>query len=265
MQLPLFVLQAKMTIGCRGIWVVLWLLLSNSKGMTTACKFHSIQPPIDGQACETQDYINISVTERHHCTLACMRSNECKATVYDNLRSVCTLLPLTCFLLKPRAEHVYQAFQYACDKWVPESYDGGLWVYENPRSMAYFARVTVNDDLVLGKVSDRFHGVLPSGTELEHGGSYEKLVVDVACSVTWVSYDATTKQPIPTGAIIGGFLAATNTPLYLTRLHGMKNNEPALLPSYYNPRNHMAWTEFYGIYNRSTFDLLVVQPPSIIA
>ena len=95
---------------------------------------------------------------------------------------------------------------------------------------------------MVGKVIDRFHAIRPHGTAYIGGGDYEKLVVDASRTATWVPYDATSDQSMPTGALVGGFLAATNIALYVSRLP----LDDISIIAYYNPLNHNAWTDYYG-------------------
>ena len=245
-----------MAITHSGICAVIGLLLSvSAKGIRADCESQSIESPIDGHACLTHEYSNISVTDSHHCTLACIQKEECKATVYDVGHSVCMLLPQLCMLLRPRADFVYQAFHYPCTKWVPQSDDTpGYWIYE-VRIMSYIARSFIDDDLVVGKMTNVFNTVHPSETYAVTATHYEKLVVDPTCQVTWVSYDATTGQPLPGGALIGGFLSATNTPLYVSRL----TTSGIYVVGYYDPLNRQALGELGGVIRDTIFDLMVVK------
>ena len=205
-------------------------------------------------------YRNISVTERRHCTLACIHNKECKATVHDSHHSFCMLLSEPCMLLRPRSDHVYQAFQRPCTKWVSSiDDDHGYWITEYSLR-TYIARRFINDDLVVGKVTDMFRAIRPNDTASIRGGDYEKLAVDASCRVTWVPYDATSGQSMPTGALVGGFLMATNIPLYVSRLPHHDVN----LVGYYNPLNHMAWADFHGTRNGARFHIMVIQPLSVI-
>ena len=236
-----------------GFLIMLWI----ASGIRAGCDYRSIQLSVDNRACEAKEYTNISAIERRYCPLACIRSKECLATIYDVRRSVCMLLPEPCFLPKPYADHVYQVFEYQCTKWVPRSADvPGYWTPEGG-GMSYIVRkfVGVGGDLVVGKVTSRFFAIHPSGTS-QLGGNYdEKLVVDPLCQVTWVPYDVMTEQPIPGKALIGGILVATDTPLYVSKI----NNA---IVGYYNPLHRMAWGQHGGIRNDTKFVLMVVQPPS---
>ena len=78
------------------------------------------------------------------------------------------------------------------------------------------------------------------------GGDCELLVVKPSCSVTWTAHDSTTGQPIPKGALIGGKLTATSTPLYVARMV----YDGTLLGGYHNPLN--------GPKSNTVFELMVV-------
>ena len=248
-----------MAVTLREICIVFYCLLSNTKPITADCNFYGIQRAEEGQACEHQEYKEISVPERRHCTLACTYRKECKAIVYDSRRSMCMLLLEPCMLLRPRSDHVYQTFQRPCTKWVSSNDSHGYWIDElGLRS--YIGRRFVNHDLVVGKVTDKFHAIRPNDTTYIGGENYGKLVVDASCRVAWVSYDATSGQSMPTGAMVGGFLAATNIPLYVSRLPLDNIN----LVGYFNPLNHRAWADYYGPKNGTRFDIMVIQPPSIL-
>ena len=246
-----------------GMYVVNGFILKNTEMETADCQPQRFESPIEGHTCEIPEHINTSVIEHHHCTMACIRSKDCTATVYDNWRSVCMALSHPCVLLKPRVGYVYQAFHHRCVEWVPCSED--IPVYSiNERIITgetYIGRVFINDDLVPGKVAtalNRFYSVHPSGTyDVRRDIGYEKLVVDASCSVTWVWYNATKGQPMSTGALIGGYLAATGTPLYVSRLMPTKD---LLVVGYYNPQNRMAWGLFHGIKSGVTFEVMVIQP-----
>ena len=214
----------------------------NVKSSGTHCDFHSIQLPVHDSACEKQDHINISVIEHRHCKLACIRNKECLATIYDGYRSVCMLLPEPCFLLKPHPGHVYQVFQHLCTKWVPNSDDDiGYWIYIGGNRRSFIGRKFIDKDLVVGEVTSGFFAVRTSGRSVIWSrNNYEILVVDASCRVTWVPHDATMEQPIPAGALIGGFLAETNTHLYVSKI--------GTVVGYYNPLNRMAWGTWMVIY-----------------
>ena len=247
-----------MTPTRTGIWVVFWLLLKCTESRTTSCEFHDIQSPIHDQACVTQRYRNISVTERHHCTLACIQSNECAATVHDSRHSVCMLMSEPCMSMRLRAGYVYQAFQCLCTKWVPGSdVVSGYWIKEGS-SKSYIARRFIDDDLVLGKVTDKFYAIRPTDTTVVMGGNYEILVIDAICNIIWVPYDATSGQSIPTGTLVGGFMAVTNAPLFVSKLTISAIN----VIGYYNPFHHKARGQFHDTRSGTRFDIMVVQPPS---
>ena len=245
-----------------GIYIGFVWMPGNAKASSTYCKMGNIQSRVDGQACEPPEYTNISASEWRHCSLACAHVKECRATIFDHRHSTCMIMPQPCVLLTPRSDLVYQSFEYPCTKWVPASYRvEALWIYERGLSKAYVAQAFVDNDLLLGKLTDNFHSMKPSGSYTRGGSSQEKIVVDSSCNVAWFSYDATTRQPMPAGVLIGGFLAGTNTPLYVSRQETSKCDWAL---GYYNPLNRMAWGECYGVQNSSTFEVMVAQPRHVI-
>ena len=260
-----FACRLEMAIVHIVMYIVMGIISNNIEMVLADCKSHRFQSPIEGHTCDIPEHINSSVIEHHHCTMACIRSKDCTATVYDNQRSVCMALSHPCVLLKPRVGYVYQAFHHRCVEWVP--YSENIPVYSiNERIITgetYIGRVFINDDLVLGKVVpslNKFFSVHPSGTsEVRLDTGYEKLVVDASCSVTWVWYNATKGQHLPTGALMGGYLAATGTPLYVSRIMPTADR---LIIGYYNPLNRMAWGLFSGIKSGDTFEVIVIQPLS---
>ena len=237
------------------MYVGLLTTMINAKAIGAECESRSIQLPTGGIACETQEHTNISVTEHRRCSMACIRNKECQATIYDSPRLVCILLPEPCFRVERYTGFVYQVFQHQCTQWVPESDDvPGYWTNEG-NGQSYVVRRYIGSDLVVGKLTNRLHVISPRGDHIQ-GGNYEELVVDGFCRVTWVPYDSTTGQPIPTGTLIGGFLSATNTPVYVSKLAGG-------FVGWYNPLNGRA-VSHGGIRNDTTLELMVVQPPTAI-
>ena len=251
-----------MTIIWIGIYVGFLFTPGNGNASTAPCKISHIQSPVTDRACEPPEYTNISTSELRHCSLACVHHRKCKAIIFDGRHSVCMILPQQCLLLDPRVNHVYQSFEYSCTKWVNvnDAVDT-YWVYETLGNKAYVARAFMDNDLIIGKLTRDFHAITPSGTKRRGGSDLEKIVVDALCNVTWVPCDAIIGQAMPAGAVIGGFLAVTNTPLYVSRLATL-NCRWAL--GYYNPLNQKAWGECYGVQSSYIFEVMVAEPRDAI-
>ena len=251
-----------MALTSSGVCFVLVAILSNAKGIPIECKPKIIQSPIDGQACETLQYTNISVSERHHCTLTCTGSKDCSATIFDRRHSICMLLSQSCNFLMPRTDHVYQSFEPPCTKWVNASdVPQGYMIHEEPvrQLPAYVARANADDDIVVGKMSDQFYAVHPNGpseVRRSQGFGYEELVVHAACSVTWVPYTAASGEPLPRGAFVGGFLVHTSTPLYVSRITFQDKYK---VIGYYNPLDQLSWASFAGVRSNATSEIMVIE------
>ena len=252
-----FLCKPMMSITCVAFYVGFWIMMKNAQACGIHCTSRIIQLPIDDRTCETNVYTNISASDPRFCSLACVRNNECQATVYNGGHSICKLLPEPCLLLKPLKGYVYQVFQHQCAKWVPKrDDDSGYWTNEyNLKS--YIVRRFINNarDVAVGRVTSGFFAIHPNGASVVRGGYDDKLVVDGSCRVTWLPYDAMAGHPIPFGAFIGGFLSATNTPLYVSKINGA-------IIGYYNPSTHTAWGEYYGIIYDTKFNLMVLETNS---
>ena len=245
---------------------VIWFMLSNVNGITANCKSFTIPPAEEGRACHLQEYTNISVIERHHCTLACVRDNECKATVHDSRQSVCMLFPEPCMLLLSRTDHIYQSFRRPCTKWVANS-DAYFGMGSKKLGRAFFG-----EDLTMGHFySWRFFGAPPGSANKVENNDFVGLVVDASCRVSWVPYNATTGQPLPTGALIGGFVAATNTPLYVSLLHEytygdtyehFANYDPVARVAWGYRHNYINYTHITGVISDTAIDIMVVEKSS---
>ena len=239
-----------------------WLLVLIGKASgSTSCKSWDTLPPTDGRACQPFNHRNISTANIYECSFACVPHSNCHATIYDVPRRVCILLGGNCFSLTPYHGHIYQAFRLACIKWIPQTSNHDVyWYWYNTQKKNVVARVVHGGDIVVGKelVWDNkaeFSAVASDGNRIR-GGSYERLAVHPSCDVTWVSHDVSLGRPLPSEALIGGVLMATNTPLYVVKMYvdGCPSS------GYFNPVNNRAWVEYFGAHSGKKFEVMVTKP-----
>ena len=234
------------------------MILTEVVFISTACETLATIPPTHGKACQPFDYNNITAIIKHHCSLACAARNECHAIIFDTTSHVCMLLMETCLTLQPYPGHIYQSFKHECIKWVPGTGNfNAYWFFVYGSMKNIVARAYREGEVIVGKVTNKFHGVSSDGTYFK-GVSYEQMVVHPSCDVTWVSYNSSSGLPLPSGALIGGILMTTNTPLYVVRVAIAVNGY--LFSGYFNPLNELAWTEYLGTQSSDLFEVMVVQP-----
>ena len=109
----------------------------------------------------------------------------------------------------------------------------------------FVARGISNGDMIPGKYDD-FHKnayYLTSGVEVIFYDA-EFLIVRIGCTVEWITYDSTTLDPFPMGAIVGGWPQGNH--LYLARRYQQYQNPRAhgLDSGYYDKTvglAHMGW------------------------
>ena len=221
----------------------------------SACSKVYTRPAIDGMACQPFESRNITAVKLEFCSLACVQSQSCEATIYEKTVGVCILMNKPCFSLKPQFNHVYRSFVRECTKWVPK--DGtyqAYWFIEVNIERSYVSRKAHEGNIIIGKKTGRFYAIDPFDKQVVISGDYELLLMEPQCSVKWVTHDTTSGQPLPKGALIGGILTATNTPLYVARL-SVSNMK---IGGYFNPLNGKAWADYYGAKNNTLFEILVV-------
>ena len=119
-------------------------------------------------------------------------------------------------------------------------------------------RRLLQGNLVVARVTDKFHTVDPDSLSRVNGGLSEKLVADSSCEVAWVPHDANSGHTLPADVLIGGVLTATNTPLYVAR----QKLNAYHITGYYNPVRKIAWAEFWisgnVAINNTVFEVMTV-------
>ena len=224
-------------------------------GATCQCTRADTQAPIHGMACQPFKYRNITAPKPKFCSLACVQADHCEATIYDKASGVCMLMNEPCFSLRPHFDHVYRSYKQSCTNWVPhDDINPAYWYMEHSTQQCYVARKAHESNYIIGKKTSNFFAVNPTGTALVIDGDYELVVVEPSCIVTWVQYNPTGAQAIPEGALIGGILTATNTPLYVARttIDGITGC------GYYNPLNGKIWVAHFGPRSSTVFEIMVV-------
>ena len=231
-------------------------LVTEISGVMSTCLTVDIQPPVNGMACQPFKYSNITTIKLEFCSLACVSNQRCGAIIYDKTTGVCMLMHDPCFSLKPQFNHMYRSFKYACTKWVAkDGISSAYWYFETDTQQSYVSRKVHRGNVLIGKKTHHFYVIDPMDSSVVTSRIYECLMVEPHCSVTWVSYDPTRSQPLPKGALIGGILTDTNTPLYVAR----QNVSNIWVGGYYNPLNGKAWAEYLGAtYSNTQIEVMVV-------
>ena len=231
------------------------ILMNGISGVTSSCSRVDTRPAIDGMICQPFESRIITTVRLEFCSLACIKSQRCEATIYDKTSGVCMLMNDPCFSLKPKFDHVYRSFMHECINWVPK--DGSYpayWFSETKAERSYVSRKAHEGNIILGKKTNRFYAISPIDNKVVVGGDYELLFVERQCSVKWVTHDTTSGHPLPKGALIGVILTATNTPLYVARLT-VSNRK---IGGYFNPLNGKAWSDYYGANSNTLFEIMIV-------
>ena len=168
------------------------------------------------------------------------------------------ILDAICVWPCPCVDHIYGISTPQCFRWGRHDADHPFyWFIETKSVKCYTGRRPHQDNMLVGKVTNTFYTIDPSNSLVISGGSYEQLVVNPTCQVTWVPHNANSGQPLPSDALIGGVLSVTNTPLYVVR----QQVSGKLFTCYNNPINNKAWGEVWGsAKSTAMFEVMRIKP-----
>ena len=215
---------------------------------------------LKGWVCQPFDQQDVTISHvlYHHCSLTCFQRQKCQAFIYDKNTQACMILEEISVWPRPYMGHIYAISAPQCFKWEPHDSDHQFyWFMETSSMKCFTGRRPHQDNMLVGKVTINFYTIDPSSLSVISGGSYEQLVVDPTCQVTWVPHNANSGQPLPSDALIGGVLTETNTPLYVVR----QQVSGRMFTCYYNPLNNKAWGEVSGsAKSTAVFEFMTIKP-----
>ena len=265
-------------LQCNFIWVNLYFIFSfyvDTMGFTKSllliqiyaviaadaseCMAVQQDETLNDWACQPFDHQDVDITNLsyHHCSLTCFQHQKCQAFIYDKVTGTCLVMDYICVWPRPNMGNIYGISKPQCFRWEPHGTDHPFyWFIESGNLKCFTGRRPHQDDMLVGKVTNNFYTIDPSSSSIISGGTYEKLVVDPSCEVTWVPHDANSGQQLPSDALIGGVLSDTNTPLYAVR----QQVSGKLFMSYYNPLNNKAWGEASSsVRSTAVFEVMTIK------
>ena len=232
--------------------------------MALACEQMELHPRILGAGCVWDNSISLLAVEEHECVLRCLAHKTCKAVNYDVQNEVCVRSETPCPVVETQPNVNYQILATVpvdeCAQWVA-THD---WNY--PRIVKVnqdvggdyplgVARLTSGGDTLPAKWPDNHVNAftIKSGS-VTYSSTFEVLVVNEACSLRWLYYDASSSDPLPTGAIQGG-KRSDGTPLYVALIYARVDRH---VVGYYNPATRMGTCDYNGENNKQDIELLTV-------
>ena len=189
-----------------------------------SCQTLHLRNRLMGFGCAWGNNVNFTGVAEHECVLRCMSDKSCTAVNYDVQDRVCMRMEVPCPVLEIQQYVHYQILAAPpvddCVQWIPT----GDWDY--PRMVKYnsdpngyqlhgVARLTRAGEVLPARWSKAKNIAYTVQNNTKFVSSvFEVLVVKKSCSVRWVNYDASSGNPLPPGAILGGHLA-DGMPLYV--------------------------------------------------
>ena len=249
------------------ILVHVWAISSSKK-----CVTRYRHAALVGYRCITanETYRNVTDVQSHICTHLCMTREECIITNYNVPGKFCLIGNDVCIALQK--DTAYQMHFHSmrkrgsCVKWVSHSdfaqirpvasNECHLFGAQRP---CYVGRLKSSGNTLPGKYQRATNG--PEGVwtilngQRYTAGTIEVLDVQSDCHVTWVSF--TTGDPIPHGAVIGGFLASRDFKLYVMRGKVQHGGNMFIVFGYYDTANKKGYMEYHGLRVVMEMDILI--------
>ena len=218
-----------------------------------SCESFHLHDKLLGYGCGWNNQVIITDVAEHECVLRGMLDKSCTAVNYDVQDRVCMRMEVPCPVLEI---HQYVHYQIL----TPTPADGCvLWMVPNdwshPRMVKYInkpesrhavARIESAGELLPAKWPRN----VPKASSVQNNAQFsdsvfEVLVVKESCSLRWVNYNASSGNPLPPGAILGGHLA-DGTLLYVALFQVAASRK---MVGYYNDETRMGTCSFYGVRN----------------
>ena len=242
---------------------LVWMFTLFSKG--SSCEQMTLSPRILGAGCAWDNAMTVLTVEEHECVLGCFTHKTCKAINYDVQSKACTRSETPCPVVEPQPNVNYQILATVpvdeCVQWVAThdwNYPRIVKVNREVITGNYplgVARFVSGGDLLPAKWPDNNANVYT----IKSGGvaftsAFEVLVVKETWSLRWVYFDASSSDPLPTGAIQGGQWS-DGTPLYVALVYARADKH---VIGYYNHATRIATCDYFGTNNLKNLELLVV-------
>ena len=252
-----------MAIPVNKVTLLIACVLFELPNPVSSCKSVALRDRLIGFGCAEDNQKTFTDVAEHECILHCVGDKSCTAVNYDAKDKMCTRLEYPCPVLGIYEHLTYQILAPApidgCAQWVvTNDWNYPRIVKKNEVPGAYspvvVARIVANEEILPAKwpLYNTNAYTIQESSALVHG-VFEVFVVNKACSLLWLSYDASSGDPLPPGAIPGGRLA-DGTPLYVAAVHVTGHGKYVL--GYYNHLTRMGACYYSGVQEAQSVQML---------
>ena len=234
--------------------------------LASKCHTHGNAKILSGYHCfsDNQRYLKIIATHQHLCRPRCLANKQCSFVQYNKADKYCMLANGPCLWLEPDTNYDITFMRTntveKCLDWV------SLGEVTNAARQpdACFSR---GIQCTVGRIHFQSN-VLPgngvgkdvisvlNGGDVRYGEK-EYLDVQPGCKVSWVSF--TSGDPIPDGAVQGGYLDNNGSPQPVYVMGAISNGRNCKAYGYYNPDTERGYFEFWGVYAFTQMYLMVIE------
>ena len=232
------------------------------------CRAATFQKPRQGQRCVTasKNYTIVANIPVHICTHMCMQHPNCSVINYNHAHHYCQLTSEECDHIEEDAEFMVTAMNFPkctsttespCLRWEPAGADVTTFRVRCS-SGEYVGRLVFPTDILVGWYYNSV-AVWRNGASHWSTTGAEVLQLYPNCSSSWEPY--TPGDPIPTNAVLGGYLGdpCSVTPIIDGTV--MSSNTGGKRCGYYNPKTRLGYIVYEGAEVTSEMSILVYDEP----
>ena len=228
---------------------------------------------LDGYRCimATEMYRNVTDVRPHMCTHICMTSKDCSITIYNIPGKFCLIGKDACIALQKDTDYQVRYISIrkrgSCIKWVSKfDFIQGNFVastecdVNGAQRPCYVGRLKLPTNILPGKYHLGTNG--PEGVwTILNGrgytiGNMEVLDVQYGCLVTWMPFNS--GDPVPLGAVVGGYLASRDSKLYVMRGMVQHAGNMYTVFGYYDDATEKGYLEYFGARIVMEMDILIL-------
>ena len=212
---------------------------------------------------DKQVYSNITPIHHYSCRQNCITNKRCLYVQHHVVRNYCIVSNGPCLWLEPDSDYNVTFIRTKsvdnCVKWVPQSnlfnaarkhdacFSGGI---ENR-----IGRINIQSNILVGQGVDREVYTVLNGADARSTTS-EWLDVQPGCKVSWIPF--TSGDPIPNGAVQGGYLYNSDIPQPIYVMGAIKTGSSCTAYGYYDPGTRRGYFEYWGVNECTEMFLMII-------
>ena len=202
---------------------------------------------------DSQVYFSITATNPHLCISRCIANKPCAFVLYSIEGNYCIIANGPCLWLEPDTNYNITFIRMnpveKCLEWFPyvevknaaRRHDTCLpWGLQST-----VGRLHIQSNILPGNSNGGAVYSVLNVDGVSHGLT-DFLDVQPGCKVSWVSF--TNGDPVPDGAVQGGYINNNGSPQPIYVMGAIRNGDSCTAYGYYDPATERGYIEYFGVH-----------------